>query len=651
MSRMVAVLVSLLFLAPPAAAASAPDWAAEAAARPVPPGAEQAALMHLEETVQVPARGPVAVTVRQAVRVLSRAGADAATVEAFYLRGESEVKNLRAWTLAADGSVVRRWNRKDATDLSDVQTYQLYSEYRYLRLTDAVIRPGETFACEWETENKPLFAQWSWRFRLKLACAFSRFRLELPPGLEPLVQSADLDSVSFVQEPGAWTWTARAQSPLPREPLAPPRPVPGGFLNVQVVPDGGDASPAGVAFRSWPDVARWECGLVELQSAGTPELNDRVEGILATVSDTLDRIRTLGRFVQGLNYVSNDVNVARGWGYRPHAASEVLSLGYGDCKDKANLLCTMLRAAGLDAWLLAVYSGHRDEVDSAWVSPTQFNHCIAAVRAPVDYRGPLLDGGRQGRLIAFDPTDPLTAFGDLPEDEQGSWGLLLRPGRGDLVRLPVMPEGSSRLERRIDAELDASGRLSARIEERSFGQAARDERALRRGSSDADYRRMLERWLPAQGGSVQLGSWSTGDDPLGGGFELRADYVSPSFARLVGDRLLTYRGALLSPRRTAGRLDSTRTLPIALTAEFREESLSVRLPEGFALDERPPDLHIANDIGRLEAKWSERDGRLLLARRWELRPVTVGPERWPDILALFAAKRASDEATVVLERR
>jgi hypothetical protein len=32
-------------------------------------------------------------------------------------------------------------------------------------------------------------------------------------------------------------------------------------------------------------------------------------------------------------------------------------------------------------------------------------------------------------------------------------------------------------------------------------------------------------------------------------------------------------------------------------------------------------------------------------------PVTVGPERWTDVRALLAARRSTNEATVVLTRR
>jgi hypothetical protein len=115
--------------------------------------------------------------------------------------------------------------------------------------------------------------------------------------------------------------------------------------------------------------------------------------------------------------------------------------------------------------------------------------------------------------------------------------------------------------------------------------------------------------------------------------------------------MLTFRGALLTPREPWTALDTARTLPIAIPAECVDESLRVALPEGWALDERPPDVHIANDLGRLDAAWLEDAGSLTLVRRWLLHPRTVEARRWKDLRALFMAYRATTEATVVVVRR
>lgn len=654
MRRVAGLATALIALsgAAPALGAALPDWVIEAGRRATPPaiGRVHALVLHDEQIVGVPPKGRTVITTRSALRVVTREAADDARASVGYARGTSAVKEFRAWTLGADGKVLRHWDHKQAVDVSDLDAGQLYTDLRHQMLADDEIQPGETFAWEAVVEEDPLFAQWRWWFRGRYPCALSRFELHLPEGLEVSVRAAHLDAARAAHTPGVWSWEMRDLPAAPREPLSPERPDLGPYLCVQAVAPAGDRSPAGLAFRDWPAVARWTANLTATQAVVTPPVAAAASGAAAHSADSLSRIRAIARCVQGLNYVSIDFNIGRGWGYRPHDAGTVLGAGYGDCKDKANLLCTMLRAEGHEAWLLPVYSGDRDRVDSAWASPTQFNHCIVAIRMPAAYHGPTIAARPGDRLLPFDPTDPITAFGDLPEDEQGSWGLLVAAG-GDLVRLPVQPPEQNRLERRIDASLTPQGALSATVIERSTGQAAVDERSLRRRTSRAQYQSALEKWLPVQGGSVAIRSWSASEDTLAGHYQLRIEYDSPSFARNVGDRVLTFRSALVSPRRRFAPSDSARAMPIALNAVCTVETLSVRLPEGFVLDERPADVHTASDLGRLDATWEEKDGALVMVRRWELAPLTVGPERWADVCALYGARRSSDEATVVLTRR
>jgi len=653
--RVAAVPLMLVLVALPAGTqgASLPDWLVAAAARnPSGVGRAHAVVLHDEQIIAVPGRGRTVTTTRRAIRIVSREAAEDAMAGRSYVRGTSEVKGFKAWTLGADGKVVRKWDRKDAADVSDLDASlgQLYTEYRHLLISDDAIAPGETFAWEAVVEEDPLFAQWQWWFQDQYPCALSRFELRLPEGLDVRTRAAHLDATRTERNPGAWSWEMRDIPARPQEPLTPRRPDLGPYLCVEAASSAGDRSAAGLAFRDWPAVSRWAQALAAPQGAVTPPIAAAAAGLVASAGDSLARIAAIARYVQRLNYVSIDLNIGRGWGYRPHDAQTVLGAGYGDCKDKANLLCTLLRAAGHEAWLMPVYSGNRDHVDSAWASPGQFNHCIVALRMPATYSGPAIAARPGERLLPFDPTDPLTAFGDLPGDEQGSWGLLAMPG-GDLVRLPVLPPAQYRLERRIDATLSPEGRLSATLVERSTGQAAREARFERRGATRAEYQGVLEQWLPAQGGNVAIRSWSTHEDTLLGRFALQVEYDSPSFARNVGDRVLTFRSALVSPRRRWAFGDSARVTPIALAATCQVETLAVRLPEAYTLDERPEDVHMATDFGRLDATWQVAEGVLTMVRRYEVEPVTIGPERWADVRALFGARRGTTEATVVLTRR
>jgi hypothetical protein len=164
--------------------------------------------------------------------------------------------------------------------------------------------------------------------------------------------------------------------------------------------------------------------------------------------------------VQNIRYIAIEVNLARGGGYQPHPATEVFANQYGDCKDKANLMRAMLKIAGIRSYLVGVYSGDRYHVNPQWPSPGQFNHMIIAIQvddsitSPVAFVHPVL-----GRLLLFDPTDTGTPLGDLPEDEQGSYALVIAGKQGDLVQLPSAPAESNRSDITIAGTLSDRGTL------------------------------------------------------------------------------------------------------------------------------------------------------------------------------------------------
>ena len=61
--------------------------------------------------------------------------------------------------------------------------------------------------------------------------------------------------------------------------------------------------------------------------------------------------------------------------------SEVIQRHYGDCKDKANLLVAMLRAAGIPANLALLSTGPGRDVDPQLPGINQFDHAIVYVPA------------------------------------------------------------------------------------------------------------------------------------------------------------------------------------------------------------------------------------------------------------------------------
>ena len=111
----------------------------------------------------------------------------------------------------------------------------------------------------------------------------------------------------------------------------------------------------------------------------------------------------------------------------PHDPAETLAHKYGDCKDKATLLVTMLRAAGIPAYVALLNAGSRMDVPAELPGMGLFDHAIVYVPGNPRHKEPAL---------WIDATDRYARLGQLPIHDQGRWALIARAETTELVKTP-----------------------------------------------------------------------------------------------------------------------------------------------------------------------------------------------------------------------
>jgi hypothetical protein len=181
-------------------------------------------------------------------------------------------------------------------------------------------------------------------------------------------------------------------------------------------------------FTSWSEVAEWAAALYVTTNSGGTEVN-------AAIAKLRRAHATAEQTVQGaLEFAQNDIRyLGIEFGpnsYHPSDPLIVLRRRFGDCKDKAFLLCTLLRGLGYDALPVLVATGYRHTLPDMLPAPNDFDHVIVRVVA-------------DGKTYWVDPTrsyqrGPITQR-YLPEY---SFGLLVRAGEGQLIQIPVSDAGT-----------------------------------------------------------------------------------------------------------------------------------------------------------------------------------------------------------------
>ena len=629
-------------------AADAPAWLQRAASLPTSALETRADAVVLVDDVSVSVSDDGRVTTRRtyAARVLARGGADAAAVREVYTTGSGNVRTMRGWLLV-DGQTTEL-GRARMADLS-LADNDVYNESR-LRVLSApeALAPGTVFGAETEVVERTVFTQFDWALQEEYPVRNVRRTLTLPTGWDARAVTFNHASIPVSHSGPSFTWTL-SDLPAPvAEPSGPsissivPR------LAVSYRPVGPNAA----SFSEWRDVSRWLAALADPQGAAHATLAAKSRELTTGASSEIERVRAIARYVQNIQYISIQTGLGRGGGYKPRPAIEVFTRNYGDCKDKANLMRTMLGTLGFRAYLVTIYSGDPDYVRVEWPSPQQFNHAIIAIALQGDLNVPAVqtDPGL-GRLLFFDPTDEQTPVGELPLTLQGSHGLIVTTEGGPLVRMPSSGPEANRSSRRMSASITASGGLSATMSRVAAGDPASFERFLFRTLQRDEYIRRLEADIRRQipGATLTLGQ--VGDDPDANRFEITMQLTAATYAQIVAGRLLIVRPPQML------RLDlptlpvSLRRTPILLAPREERDVLELSLPPGATVDEMPPPRTAKTGFGSFSVAWRSENGRLVRELSLQIARSTLPPESLEEVRAFLASFTEAEQLPVVLSIR
>ena len=647
-----AIAVVFLLSVSTAFGSDVPSWMRQAAATNLP-GYEKnvpAVVLHDEQQVTLDSQGRLVTVENFAVKLLNSEGRGYAVARAYYLVSSGKVRDIEGWLLRPDVSV-KVYDKKTILDVI-ADPDDVYNEGR-LKIIDASreVEAGYVFGYTVVSEDAPLFYQDNWSFQGRLPTIVSRYSLNLPQGWKASSITFNAPDVKPQISGTTYTWEMRSLAPIPPEPMSPavvhlaPR------IAVNYSPDG--ATPGvNKAFADWLDVSRWATSLYDPQVIIDDNIAIKAREITANAKTELEKIQAIGSYVQNLQYISIDIGVGHGNGYRPRPSNLVLGRGYGDCKDKANLMRALLKTLKIDAYPIAIFSGDPAFVREEWASPRQFNHCIIAVKVSDATTGPtVITHAKLGRLLIFDATDPYTPVGDLPDDLQGSLALIIAGENGGLAKMPTAPPDGDLLERNIDVNLNEFGALTGKIRERAFGQTSTQFRREMRELSVGDYKKAIEGWLSRGSTGAQLVNVVPKDRQSEAGFDLDVEFNAPRYGQLMQNRLLVFKPVIVGRRNGVSLTEPKRTNPVEIESGSMKETVTFSLPTGFVVDEVPDAVNLETSFGKYSTGYKAENGKLVFSRTLTMNRAVISAEKYASVKDFFAKMLDAEQSPVVLIKK
>ena len=130
-------------------------------------------------------------------------------------------------------------------------------------------------------------------------------------------------------------------------------------------------------MNEWQQVVKWALPLYEADSL-SPKLQELVEQFKLAGNSDEERAMAALAFVQNnIRYLGIEMGSRS---HKPGSPDDVVSQGYGDCKDKSRLLVRLLNALHIEAFPALVHNNSGKLLLEGLPTPVAFNHVIVHVR-------------------------------------------------------------------------------------------------------------------------------------------------------------------------------------------------------------------------------------------------------------------------------
>jgi hypothetical protein len=648
------ILFFVLALAPPPAfAGDAPAWMHALTGVPLPPHDEKtdAVLLYSEEILTVQPNGKLKEIDRTAYKILRPGGRHFGKLSRVF-DADTRITGIHGWCIPAQGKDFEVKD-KDAIEkgYSDIEGGELVTDLRVREISIPAADPGNIVGFEVEHEDRPYVLQDEWFFQRDVPVAEARYTLQLPPGWEykavwlnhPELQPAATGN-------NQWQWIVKNSPEIKDEQLMPPWKGVAGMMIVSLIPPGG----ANHGFLTWSEMGVWYNGLLQNRRDASPAIKQKVAELIANRKNPVDQMRALAEFMQkDIRYVAVELGIG---GWQPHAAPETFARRFGDCKDKATLLASMLKELNIDSYHVVINTNRGGVTPATPPHIGSFNHAILAIHLPDAASDPSLVATIQhpklGRLLFFDPTDEVTPFGELHGPLQANYALLVTPGGGELTQLPQLSSAANSTVRVAKLTLDPRGTLSGNVHETRVGDSAWYQRmTLRYVEKDSDRIKPIESIMSHSMGTFQITKATVINQKQNSlPFAYDWSFVALDYGKTAGDLLLVRPRVIGS--HSSGILETreSRKYPVEFEGPRRDtDNFEIKIPAGFVVDELPPSIDAEYSFGSYHSKTEAVGDSIRYTRTVEIKELSVPVSKADDLKKFYRIIATDERNTAVLK--
>jgi hypothetical protein len=386
------------------------------------------------------------------------------------------------------------------------------------------------------------------------------------------------------------------------------------------------------SFQDWKEIYDWWWQLAKDKIRADDAIRQKVAELTAGLQEEAEKMAALYNFcAQDIRYVAVEYGDA---GYEPHKAEDIFRNKYGDCKDQAILLVTMLREAGFTAWPLLIATSDYFDLKEDFPA-VLFNHCIAAVQT-------------KDSVVFLDPTAETCSFGDLPPGDQDRNIFLVKDEGFAILRTPFYPPDHNLLSADVRIRVGPDEGIGVEKMIVTHGFYDQSERYWLLYTPPQLVREAIEERIQDVSIGAQLVQYTVKNmEKLGEPVELRYTFRGPEYFTTAGTLRIMPQLASMDTSMVA---KDARTYPLYFNAlSTQDTTLEIDIPPGFSAKYIPQSIREDSPWLSVLVDYKQEGNRILFRQKSEFRKKIITQEEYPAFKLFLEGLAKKIKQRVVLE--
>ncbi|GAB3014983.1 hypothetical protein GCM10027051_18310 [Niabella terrae] len=355
-------------------------------------------------------------------------------------------------------------------------------------------------------------------------------------------------------------------------------------------------------MSSWQNFGNAMMALYRDRDQLPASVSSKVHQLTDGLTDPRQKINTLYQYLQNnTHYISIQLGIG---GWQPLDATYVAENKYGDCKALSNFMVALLKEAGIKAYNVLIYAGANESNIITDFPSNQFNHVVVCVPLSKD-------------SLWLECTSQTLSPGYLGSFTGNRNALLLDDKNSRLVHTPEYSKLQNRQDRMIEANLNESGGLQAKVVTLSSGLQQDDLHHVIHNQSPEEQQKRLRNLFNLTDYDVPAFQYHENRSALVPTISERLDLVSNHYASVSGKRIFV-RPNILATYTSKLSADDKRVHDIYYSYAFEDnDTVHLQLPAGYRIESLPKPVTLTNKFGKYRIRYEVRDSTIQLIRNYE----------------------------------